>query len=306
MKTEKERIEEQKEAYREGREQAVADWNEKLDALGRELTETQEPGNEARRKAVESRILLALYEHYIPCHTDARDTIDWSKNKNFTVDESSDAILRFLEGDLPKYDAEKGNGQFSVFVNTRMSNRLKDSRRVMNKCDSGVLSIDDEDYNNADKAALQTAQYDPFAFSDIEKSEILLCLVSDIVTFEDRLGCREHYYRLFYTDDFSACIADAKELHFFLDHEKQILAGFVFPFLDFYSRGIYRSVQEIAGGCLKPCREVMESDSAAPVTQPLPQDVYRTYLQRVEDRTVSRSAVSQQKKAYQAFLQTLR
>ena len=73
-------------------------------------------------------------------------------------------------------------------------------------------------------------------------------------------------------------------------------------FLDFFMARECRSVHEIYVGQLKPYGVLVEGKPMHEPKQPLPNDVYLVYLDRLEHRQVKASALSNQRTAYLSFL----
>ena len=77
------------------------------------------------------------------------------------------------------------------------------------------------------------------------------------------------------------------------------------PFLDFFLDRVCRTVPCLASSETRPYGQLVEGRPDEPVEQPLPQDVYRSYLAREEGRRAGLSAISQQRTAYRAFLKRM-
>ena len=113
-----------------------------------------------------------------------------------------------------------------------------------------------------------------------------------------------NYYRMFFTDGVTDYVRSSGGQVFFA-HEADLFQAAKLPFLDFFLDRVCRTVPRLASSETRPYGQLVEGRPDEPVEQPLPQDVYRSYLAREEGRRAGLSAISQQRTAYRAFLKRM-
>ena len=113
-----------------------------------------------------------------------------------------------------------------------------------------------------------------------------------------------NYYRMFFTDGVTDYVRSSGGQVFFA-HEADLFQAAKLPFLDFFLDRVCRTVPRLASSETRPYGQLVEGRPDEPVEQPLPQDVYRSYLAREEGRKAGLSAISQQRTAYRAFLKRM-
>ena len=153
---------------------------------------------------------------------------------------------------------------------------------------------------------------------DFEEQNCIEVICSDLIMLMVELPERLHgrqrnpvrinYYRMFYTETvvkllhgFSVEeVCERRERDLF-EHSMQL------KFLDFFMLNQYRTVRELQKGHLKPYgelvdRELPEEKRMAETEFPLKQDVYVSYMNRVEGKSVADSTLSEHYKSYLEFI----
>lgn len=92
-----------------------------------------------------------------------------------------------------------------------------------------------------------------------------------------------NYYRMFFTDGVTDYVRSSGGQVFFA-HEADLFQAAKLPFLDFFLDRVCRTVPRLASSETRPYGQLVEGRPDEPVEQPLPQDVYRSYLAREEGR----------------------
>ena len=229
---------------------------------------------------------------------------------------------RFFEKDFKNYDPAKGN--FKNYVLKVLKNRREDQRHedlgshrknVVQEdgttkqewIDNTSLDVyEDEDATTTWKERLSG----PSIHTPDEMliaQQTALQLITIILQLPQRLRGQANnpekinYYRLFFTDGVvSSVYAVGGDIY--IAHERDLFEAMKLPFLDFFMAEVCRSVHEIYEGKLKPYGAMVEGAPMSEPKQPLPNDVYTTYLDKEENRQVKASALSNQRTAYLAFL----
>ena len=118
---------------------------------------------------------------------------------------------------------------------------------------------------------------------------------------------KRNYYRMFYTDSMVDYIHGDVLPPESIAREREMFEAMKLEFLDFFMRNKCRTAAQIADSPLKAWGELvpgrpMEKES----TQPLPNDVYLTYLNSREGKGLkSESTITNQRTAYRAFLREI-
>lgn len=228
---------------------------------------------------------------------------------------------RFFEKDFKNYDPAKGN--FKNYVLKVLKNRREDQRhedlgshRKNVVQEDGTTkqewidntSLDVSENEDATTWAEQLADqsiYDPEEM--LVAQQTALQLITIILQLPQRLRGRANnpekinYYRLFFTDGVVSSVYEAGA-DIYIAHERDLFEAMKLPFLDFFMAEICRSVHEIYKGQLKLYGAMVEDAPMSEPKQPLPNDVYTTYLDKEENRQVKASALSNQRTAYVKFL----
>lgn len=119
------------------------------------------------------------------------------------------------------------------------------------------------------------------------------------------LSSKSNYFKLFYTSGVTSCIKMCNEPPSF-QHERDILNVMKFPFVDFCLTKESRTVKEIHFNSLKTFAEVSEEiNNHQQIPLPIPDSVGNSYLSKVENISISKSAYSQQKADYKKEFRSL-
>ncbi len=111
------------------------------------------------------------------------------------------------------------------------------------------------------------------------------------------------YYRLFFTDMVTNICHSVETPDEYARHERDVFEAMRLRFLDFFMERECRTLPAICACRVKAHGEMVEGQPMEEAVLPLPNDVYRTYLNRYEGIAVrSDGAISNQRSAYQSFL----
>lgn len=261
----------------------VNDKRESLQKKFREWHDMPEEGNEAAR--------LRAYEDLFDA---AMKLFPWQQ----------DAFGLFFEMDWDKYDPAKGD--LYGFMSFRLKRRMADLGRQDaiggSSLDAGIGGEDD--FSLLD-AAPGDADVDDSALMIDETTLSVMTLMLDM---KSRMGGRAgnpvkiNYFRLFFTDGVVNAIQAGEAAEAFARRERDLFRVIKEPFLNFFMASPCARVADILASELKPYGEMVEGRPMEPPEQPLPNDVYTTYLERVEHYTAKAAAVSQQRTDYRAFM----
>lgn len=277
-----------------------ADLWEKVERLAREWCSTGPEDASARRRlnTAIAEILMELF-----CQSEALE-----------------ALGVFWEQDMGKYDPQMGS--FRGFVTSRLNLRKKD----MEKEDFGFRRETDResgqkkwvrnaslnapvgDDGEGTLADQQAAPGGDWGQEHLEAESTVQQLLTLILQLPERLSgqaknpARVNYYRMFFTDGTVAALhtVGAQLYH---THERDLFRAMKLPFLDFFMERPCRTVPAIMETDLKRYGEMVEDRPMEAPGQPLPNDVYVTYLGKAEGVEVkSPSTITNQRTAYRAFL----
>ncbi|MBE5708298.1 MAG: hypothetical protein EGR51_00125 [Oscillibacter sp.] len=282
------------------RQRRDADLWEKLESMAREWCGT-DPENASARKRLNTAISEILMELF--CHSEAME-----------------ALGIFWERDMGKYDPQMGS--FRSFATSRLKLRKKD----MEKEDFGFRR--ETDGESGEKKWVRNASLDTPAGDDgegtladqqaapegdggqesLEAESTVQQLLTLILQLPERLTgqaknpARVNYYRMFFTDGTVAAL-HAVGAQPYRTHERDLFRAMKLPFLDFFMERPCRTVPTIMETDLKRYGEIVEGRPMEHPGQPLPNDVYVTYLGNAEGLEVkSPSTITNQRTAYRAFL----
>lgn len=291
----------------------------KLDKLGIEWYEASQAGNEAEKK----NLLFAIFNLI----TEKAKVI--KKNWRTQSDDFLGAVNLFYCNDLQKYNPNY-NGKkvpFSEFVRSRISLRIIDNydiehenKRKREKREDGTIvtkkrmkiSIEENADNFMeegtgggvyDEINASNKMRDPALTMD-EDADICL-LISLFITIPENLqGKRNNeakraYYRLFGTEHITGAIRLSPGNMAIKKHERDILSAIKSSFLNYYMAKICKTIQEIES-CPMKLRKEVEKNSAdeREVDIPFSNKLYIAYLDRIENRQVVDSTISNHKKHY--------
>ena len=231
-----------------------------------------------------------------------------------------DGLGDFWEQDFQRFDPALS--PFSKFLLSRLKLRVRDGvredlglRRVKRDGETvtvSAFSLDDSGGKDADDDMVRDVR-DTRAeealeelFLDERAYECLSLMLDLPNKLEGRANNPEkiNYYRMFFTDGVTDYVRSSGGQVFFA-HEADLFRATKLPFLDFFLDRICRTVLRLARSETRPYGQLVEGRPDEPVEQPLPQDVYRSYLDREEGRKAGLSAISQQRTAYRAFLKEM-
>ena len=231
-----------------------------------------------------------------------------------------DGLGDFWEHDFQRFDPALS--PFSKFLLSRLKLRVRDGvredlglRRVKQDGETvtvGTASLDALIEEDADGDMARQVR-DPRAEEALEEVFLderayeCLALILDLpnklqgkANNPEKIG----YYRMFFTDGVTDYIRSGYGRVFFA-HEGDLFRAAKLPFLDFFLDRVCRTVSNLASSETRLYGQLVEGRPDEPVEQPLPQDVYRSYLAREEGRKAGLSAISQQRTAYRAFLKEM-
>lgn len=113
-----------------------------------------------------------------------------------------------------------------------------------------------------------------------------------------------NYYRMFFTDDVVKILQRGGAQAPFEARERELFSGAIkTAFLDFFMAKRCRRVRELQFCPLKPYGEMVEGRPMEEPGQPLPNEVYITYLNTMENRNIkSAGTISSQRTEYEDFV----
>ena len=256
-------------------------------------TETAE--NQAVREALRNELFALGFELY---------------------DDKSDAfVTTFVNFFQTKYDPQKGDA--SHYFSYAMSRRKHDDENKKPR-ESG-LEADAEDGKSVESAALVKAEAEAWengasVEAGVGADDTLVSLLSLILTLPERLKGRANnpkkitYYRMFFTDGVVAAVhgmSKQSELGRYIRHERDLFRAFQIRFLDFFMRERCRNIVDVADCEVKCYGELVPGAPMEHPGHPLPNDVYRNYLNSCEGYDiVADASVSNQRTEYKRFLRT--
>ena len=239
---------------------------------------------------------------------------------NLLSESMMEGLGDFWEQDFQRFDPALS--PFSKFLLSRLKLRVRDGvredlglRRVKRDGETvteGAFSLDDTGGKDADDDVTREVR-DPRAeealeelFLDERAYECLSLMLDLPNKLQGKANNPEkiNYYRMFFTDGVTDYVRSSGGQVFFA-HEADLFQAAKLPFLDFFLDRVCRTVPRLASSETRPYGQLVEGRPDEPVEQPLPQDVYRSYLAREEGRRAGLSAISQQRTAYRAFLKRM-
>lgn len=234
-------------------------------------------------------------------------------------------ISEFFLRDWKSFNPERGD--FTGFFNNRIFQRSKDSiskdngghtesyideqgnKERRNVQDSSLNeSKDDGEGNSTSRIDQQADPNAPNPETQVILNESAYQCLSIILQMPERLKgrannpTRMNYFRMFFTDGVSNFLRNQDSAAVYKFHEKELFRAMKIPFLDFFLIQECRTIPEIIRSNLKLYSELVEGRPNEMPNQPLPNDIYKAYLEKKEDTHVNTSAISQQWQAYRKFL----
>ena len=229
-------------------------------------------------------------------------------------DDKSDAfITTFVNFFQTKYDPQKGEA--SHYFSRAMSRRKHDNENKKPR-ESG-LETDTEDGKSVENAALIKTEVEAWengssVEAGVGADDTLVSLLSLILTLPERLKGKANnpkkitYYRMFFTDGVVAAVHDIptrSDLGRYARHERDLFRAFQIHFLDFFMQKRCRTIVDVADCEVKCYGELISGAPMEHPGHPLPNDVYREYLNSHEGYDITADAsVSNQRKEYRQFL----
>ena len=229
-------------------------------------------------------------------------------------DDKSDAfITTFVNFFQTKYDPQKGDA--SHYLSYAMSRRKHDDENKKPRETS--LEADTRDGKSEESAALIKTELEAWengssVEAGMDADDTLVSLLSLILTLPERLRGRANnpkkitYYRMFFTDGVVAAVHDLperSELARYIRHERDLFRAFQVRFLDFFMRERCRTIGDVADCEVRRYGELVPGAPMEHPGHPLPNDVYREYLNSCEGYDIAADAsVSNQRAEYKRFL----
>lgn len=250
----------------------------------------------------------------------------------------TDEITTVFLNDWPKFDPEKGSlsGFFAARINLRGkdTNRWNRSERQVWETDpvtgkkkrvyrSAIVQEGDssEDGGSSLQDAVQAdrwtesggnfstgSQDDPERRVRLDETtyELIIAMLELPRRLQGRANnpTRLNYFRLFFTNGVATYLHHALSPEEFQKRERDLFAVLKLEFLDYFMANLCRTAADICYSPLKPYGALVQGKPMDKETElPLPDKVYISYLDRVEDQeAVKPSAIDGQRKEYKKFL----
>lgn len=271
---------------------------EELNRLGR-LWYEADPEMKLR---IAEEIFCLAYQVF-PSYADAVSSffiIDWEK-----FDPSLGNLYDYMAALLPK---RKKN----MLHQDRGDHRLKDLENPGKRKWVPNLSFDTPIGENSEQTILdQYGDEHPTgdALDALLFDEKAVQFMTLALTLPERLNgrannaARINYFRMFFTDNV-VDILHRYDRAIFEAHEQELFSGALkTAFLDYFMAKCCRRVRELQFCPLKPYGEMVEGRPMEEPGQPLPNEVYITYLNTMENRNIkSEGTISNQRTEYEDFV----
>lgn len=284
---------------------------EKLDRLGEEWA-ASDLGDEGVQLKLQGEIFETVYQLF-PKQSDEINTL-YLKEEWKRFDHTKSSLSRFFAARIgyrgkELYYWERGQRQV-----TEIDPVTGEKRRVRRDRIVQEPIIGDEEGPALTEADQQQIQ----RWRESGSDDTLAAVLADescyqalilILNLSERLQGRANnpvkqtYYRMFFTDGVASCLQHGEAPTVLVKWERDLFDAMKLPFLDYFMADCCRTAMEIQASSLKAYGQLVEGRpmDKSP-SQPLPGDVYTTYLKRVEGHNANQSAVSQQWTAYRDFL----
>lgn len=219
-----------------------------------------------------------------------------------------DAINTIFLGEWKRFDPEKGT--VYNFFSARIRLREKDAVRA-NQIRKQHIVEDGPAGKNMESSVLSNLPAGPEADPDstLQLDATACELLAAILELPQRLQGRANnperhsYFRMFFTDGISGFLRSGEAPAALLRREADLFRAVNLSFLDYFLVQQCRTVAAVQSSDLKPYGALAEGRPMdCPPAQPLPGDVYASYLKRVEGVQAGASAVSNQRKEYKKFM----
>ena len=228
-------------------------------------------------------------------------------------DRSDEFITTFVNFFQSRYDPQKGDA--SHYFSRVMSRRKHDDENKKPR-ETG-LETAGEDGKTTENAELVRMEVEAWenggsVEAEVDADDTLVSLLSLILALPERLKGKANnpkkitYYRMFFTDGVVAAVHGMpmrSELGRYARHERDLFRAFQVRFLDFFMRERCRNISDIADCEVRRYGELVSGAPMEHPGHPLPNDVYREYLNSCEGYDIAADAsVSNQRAEYKRFL----
>ena len=303
---------------------------QRIDRIGEEYAAARDAGDADRALRLRNELFSLLYTYIfeetrrtgVEDRTLAEQQYHADAERSKVTPEGLNTLA--ASNELRYFDPARGSA--FKFCMTRAVKRSEDARykdegRNRYRDENGKLvrrpradSLDrplnadgEEEYTLGDVLADESGAHDAVALTETE--DMALRYVELCVRFEELLEGRQRnpqrigYFRLFFTDSSVTAIKRSLEQAVFRSREQELFRAMKLPFLDYF---MSRTCRDVAAVCAAPLRlhgELVAGQSMEETKLPLPEDVYLSYLNKVERYPVKGvSAISNQRKEYEKFL----
>lgn len=278
---------------------------EQIEALAREYSRyIHAPEKEKYKNEIEltfSNLFLKL------------QAVNQIERRKLSEEENFDLVTDFLRERLAEYDPDIGPFEhyfrkYTTYKEKDAIRKRNDLHRYHNK-DAVCVSLDEaikEEETTTREAFLQDPQT-VSAFEMVELQDQMIQIAAIALTIPDRLRgkannpTRIRYFRSIFADGISTLIKNENLGELLMNCERDVFQAMQLSFLDFYMKGICRSVAAIENTPLRDYGELVEGEKMESCCLPLPGNVYMAYWENVEHQKVTAANVSQMKRAYRAF-----
>lgn len=236
------------------------------------------------------------------------------------------ALLKVLD-ELERFEPTEGT--LSSFIGSRLAKRKKDVEReelgLHNTTRSGTDgeteygyvrdgSLDEPVGNDEDGEELTKGSTIVDPGENTEEKTLLRSSAMEFFTlamnFRQKLKRenpnRELCYQMSFTDGTVSVLKDIGDVYGYVRHERDIFNAMRISFLDYFMAEECRTLRQVVRTGLKPYSELAENreDKTEPPPQPMPNDVYYSYLKHHENWELSKSRVNDFLAQYYSFVRT--
>lgn len=229
-----------------------------------------------------------------------------------TYGDGTEKILDDLERYFMKnYNPEKGSP--SHYLNMAFSRRKLDKKAIDRNTvsmDDAPDSDDDVESSTVQKVEAQIMRENPNPpESQIVSDDVNLELLIIMLALPSKLHGRANneqriqYFRMFFTDYFADTCHTVEAPQDWVRHERDAFKAMQLGFLDFFMAKVCRTIPELCACDVKLHGEMVEGCPMEEPGHPLPNNVYKTYLNSCEGYNIkSDGTISNQRDAYKKFL----
>lgn len=301
-----------------------------LNALGKQWRPTEPGQDPAAQRELWNQICELAYQIYYPKGTDAYSTVQ-------ADDLELNGLVKALDTIYRKFDPEKGalsatlkvltefrkkDEQRKAFGRLKKDFTIEDEeereRKAREEHPKPPISLDapsGRDDEEEGSTLSEIVGRKGVEFEELEEREFINDAVyelsAQILNFaahhnkKQGTETRKSYYQLFYTSEFMSFVKEEKSVPYF-QHPRDLLAAMKFPFVDFcLEEPECRTIPDIWESELKRYAEVVtltkkqaQEKAEERIPLPIPDKVGLSYLERVEERSVTKGAYSQMKNNY--------